>query len=56
MKETKKNTIYQTPKVTVVNFKVEEGFANSPGLEKVTFDNDNGDGDLSNTTELTRWV
>jgi len=27
MKETKKNTIYQTPKVTVVNFKVEEGFA-----------------------------
>ena len=27
MKETKKNTIYQTPKVTVVNFKVEDGFA-----------------------------
>ena len=31
MKETKKNTIYQTPKVTVVNFKVEGGFAPSIG-------------------------
>ena len=27
MKETKKSTIYQTPKVTVVTFKVEDGFA-----------------------------
>ena len=27
MKKTKKSTIYQTPKVTVVNFKVEDGFA-----------------------------
>lgn len=26
MKKTKKSTIYQTPKVTVVNFKVEDGF------------------------------
>lgn len=29
MKETKKNTIYQTPKVTVVNFTVEGGFGAS---------------------------
>lgn len=27
MKETKKNTIYQTPKVTVVAFTIEQGFA-----------------------------
>ena len=31
MKETKKSTVYQTPKVTVVNFKVEGGFGHSVG-------------------------
>jgi hypothetical protein len=31
MKETKKSTVYQTPKVTVVNFTVEGGFGHSVG-------------------------
>lgn len=55
MKETKKNKIYRTPQITVVAFKVENGFASfkaesvsSPdntsqtifGIEKVATDQD----------------
>ena len=58
-KEIKQNQTYLSPKVTVVNFKVEGGFQNSPGprsmagsdeLQLVTQGNN-----LSNTNTLTRW-
>ena len=47
MKETKKNTVYQTPKVTIVTFKVEDGFVSPQAMEgngNETFDQ-NGDSD-----------
>lgn len=50
---------YCTPKIKVVSFLIEKGFAGSPAREEIDGTQletvDQGT-DLSNTTDLTRWV
>ena len=52
MKETKKNTVYQTPKVTVVSFLIEKGF--NASLENITEGQDIS-GDPTDQNALVRW-
>ena len=54
MKETKKNTIYQTPKVTVVTFKVEGGFAPS-GIVTENIEQGQDITGSSDDNALVRW-
>ena len=49
---------YTTPKIKVVSFLIEKGFAGSPArgeIDGTELETVNQGTDLSNTTNLTRW-